>query len=85
MDVFQEGDIIELVRKVNEEWLCGRIGEREGMFPSNFVEIVNPLPESDGAGREDAAFVATALYSFNAETWEDLQFQVTIFTYPTRP
>lgn len=36
----QTGDIIELI-EANGDWMCGRIGERTGVFPGNYVERIN--------------------------------------------
>lgn len=66
---FKEGDIIYLTRKVNDDWMEGRIGNRQGIFPINFVDIKVPLP-----GIPDN--VVTAIYSFKGETSEDLTFDV---------
>lgn len=43
---FQEGDIIQLIRQVDENWYEGRINDREGFFPVNYVEVIEPLPLS---------------------------------------
>lgn len=39
---FQKGDIITIVKRTDSEadWWTGRIGDREGIFPSNYVEVV---------------------------------------------
>ncbi|KAF2716688.1 DUF500-domain-containing protein [Polychaeton citri CBS 116435] len=39
---FKKGDIITIVKKTESEndWWTGRIGGREGIFPSNYVELV---------------------------------------------
>ncbi|TGZ49063.1 SH3 domain-containing protein 19 [Temnothorax longispinosus] len=42
----KEGDVVQLVKKVNDDWLEGRIGNRQGMFPLSFIDIKVPLPES---------------------------------------
>ncbi len=39
-----EGDIVELVRRENEEWLVGRLAGREGSFPQDFVKIIKDFP-----------------------------------------
>ncbi|XP_011302682.1 SH3 domain-containing protein 19 [Fopius arisanus] len=64
----KEGDVVILKRQINDEWLEGQIGNRIGMFPLNFVDIIVPLPEVT------TAFV-TALYAFPGETWDDLPFE----------
>ncbi|KAJ4349535.1 uncharacterized protein N0V89_008151 [Didymosphaeria variabile] len=40
---FKKGEIITIVKKTESEadWWTGRIGEREGIFPSNYVEVVD--------------------------------------------
>nr|CAD7405043.1 unnamed protein product [Timema cristinae] len=52
------------MRQVNADWMYGRVDSREGMFPTNFVEVNVPLPHN----------VATALHTFTPETREDLGF-----------
>ena len=39
---FKRGEIITIVRRTESEndWWTGRIGEREGIFPGNYVEVV---------------------------------------------
>jgi lipid-binding SYLF domain-containing protein len=39
---FKKGEIITIVKRTNNEadWWTGRIGGREGIFPSNYVEVV---------------------------------------------
>ncbi len=39
---FSKGELLELVDSVASGWLRGRIGDREGIFPSSFVEILKP-------------------------------------------
>ena len=33
------GDLIRVVERVNDDWLRGAVGTKEGIFPLNFVEI----------------------------------------------
>lgn len=35
---FEAGDVIAMINKEEPDWWKGRIGEREGVFPSNYVE-----------------------------------------------
>jgi lipid-binding SYLF domain-containing protein len=39
---FKKGDVITIVKRTENEadWWMGRIGDREGIFPSNYVEVV---------------------------------------------
>ncbi|KAL9535751.1 SH3 domain-containing protein [Sphaerulina musiva] len=39
---FKKGDVIDIVKRTESEadWWTGRIGKREGIFPSNYVEVV---------------------------------------------
>ncbi|XP_044765384.1 uncharacterized protein B0303.7 [Coccinella septempunctata] len=38
-------DVVILIRRVNKEWLYGQVNDQEGIFPENFIQIINPLPE----------------------------------------
>ncbi|KAK5166920.1 uncharacterized protein LTR77_007649 [Saxophila tyrrhenica] len=39
---FKKGDVITIVKRTESEadWWTGRVGDREGIFPSNYVELV---------------------------------------------
>lgn len=65
----KEGDIVQLVKKINDDWLEGRIGNRQGIFPLGFIDIKIPPP-----GLSDN--VVTALYAFPGENSDDLSFEV---------
>ncbi|XP_014635691.1 PREDICTED: SH3 domain-containing protein 19 isoform X3 [Ceratotherium simum simum] len=43
---FSEGEIIILKEYVNEEWARGELQDRTGIFPLNFVELVEDHPTS---------------------------------------
>ena len=32
-----------LLKRVDEQWLMGKVGDKEGIFPQNFVDIIHPL------------------------------------------
>ncbi|NXD43544.1 SH319 protein, partial [Copsychus sechellarum] len=44
---FSEGDIIILKEYVNEEWAKGELRGKSGIFPLNFVEVIEDLPGTD--------------------------------------
>ncbi len=39
-----EHELIETLEKVDDDWMKGRIGEREGMFPISFVKVISDIP-----------------------------------------
>ncbi|KAK7929466.1 hypothetical protein WMY93_005861 [Mugilogobius chulae] len=41
---FSEGDVIQLKAYVGQDWARGQLGNLNGIFPLNFVEIVQDLP-----------------------------------------
>ena len=43
---FSQGETIVTTEWVNDEWLMGKIGDREGMFPGSFVKTITELPRS---------------------------------------
>ena len=36
---------MELVHRESEDWLYGRLGTNEGIFPANYVQVVIPPPQ----------------------------------------
>lgn len=65
----KEGDFVQLLKRINDDWLEGKVGDRQGMFPFSFVDIKVPLP-----GLSDN--VVTAIYTFQGESGDDLSFEV---------
>lgn len=41
---FTEGDVIQLTEYVGQDWARGQIGVSTGIFPLNFVEVIEDLP-----------------------------------------
>lgn len=76
----QAGDLVYLIRKIDDSWFQGSCGGMEGVFPSNFVNIVVPLPEesygSQNNAQSDDSLYADALYDFAPEAEGDLGLQV---------
>ncbi|XP_053832172.1 SH3 domain-containing protein 19 isoform X3 [Vidua macroura] len=87
---FSEGETIILKEYVNEEWAKGELRGTSGIFPLNFVEVIEDLP---GTGTETALKNKVevscslpqsnrrslewceALHDFTAETKDDLSFK----------
>lgn len=61
----EENDIVYLLRRINSDWLYGRVADKEGMFPENFVDIQVPL--------EGDEKIVIALYEFHPQMDGDLQ------------
>ncbi|KRT78339.1 SH3 domain-containing protein [Oryctes borbonicus] len=61
----QENDIVLLIKRIDRGWLYGKIGDKEGIFPANFIDIQIPLPE------DNEKFVK-AIFEFHPELPEDL-------------
>ncbi len=41
---FKEGDIIKLLARLDDNWLQGELNNRQGRFPTSYVDIIIPLP-----------------------------------------
>lgn len=41
--LFQEGDCVRVLRRINDDWLYGECNGRRGQFPSSFVSDVSAL------------------------------------------
>lgn len=54
---FVEGDIIQILERIGEEWMKGELNQRTGIFPVSFVEIIEDLPVFE------EKFVASSLKS----------------------
>ncbi|XP_070613917.1 SH3 domain-containing protein 19 isoform X2 [Erythrolamprus reginae] len=85
---FSEGEVIILKEYVNEEWAKGELRGTSGIFPLNFVDVIEDLPESGGTFllkskrsgsitqvEGEAGWCCDALHDFIAETQEDLSFK----------
>ncbi|XP_054845966.1 SH3 domain-containing protein 19 isoform X2 [Eublepharis macularius] len=87
---FSEGEIIILKDYINEEWAKGELRGATGIFPLNFVEVIEDLPAPDGGAalknkknncqsvtqqEQHPGEWCDALHDFTAETSEDLSFK----------
>ncbi|KAL1492639.1 hypothetical protein ABEB36_010869 [Hypothenemus hampei] len=64
---FQIDDVVILIRRINDDWLYGRVLDKEGMFPESFINVQVPLKQE--------ANIVTALYDFSAQMPGDLSFK----------
>uniref|UniRef100_A0A8C6X5A7 SH3 domain containing 19 n=1 Tax=Naja naja TaxID=35670 RepID=A0A8C6X5A7_NAJNA len=80
---FSEGEVIILKGYINEEWAKGELRGTSGIFPLNFVDVIEDLPESAYTPifslfsklEGQAGQWCDALHDFTAETQEDLSFK----------
>ncbi|XP_016153430.1 PREDICTED: SH3 domain-containing protein 19 isoform X2 [Ficedula albicollis] len=87
---FSEGETIILKEYVNEEWAKGELRGTSGIFPLNFVEVIEDLPGTgtETALKNEVEFSSSlsqnnrssvewceALHDFTAETKDDLSFK----------
>ncbi|XP_069130793.1 SH3 domain-containing protein 19-like [Argopecten irradians] len=47
--VFKAGDRVLLVSQLDEAWMRGKVDDQEGIFPSEFIQVVIPLPNQSPA------------------------------------
>ncbi|ESO89419.1 hypothetical protein LOTGIDRAFT_125183, partial [Lottia gigantea] len=78
---FKEGEVIILTGRMENEWLKGKIGHKEGIFPANFIEIIHPLHSEVYNGRPDSSPSprsgprCRARFDFEGEGQGDLVFE----------
>ncbi|XP_023719829.1 SH3 domain-containing protein 19 isoform X3 [Cryptotermes secundus] len=72
---FEANDTIFILRQINSDWLYGQVGQNQGMFPTSFIKVIVPLNDTRGSANQQSQQTVRALYSFAAETWEDLELQ----------
>ena len=79
---FQINDKILILHQVNNDWYFGQNGENQGMFPANFIKVIVPLNDTNPKNNQRSPDrMVKATFSFSAETWDDLEFQVSILFY----
>ncbi|KAJ3614404.1 hypothetical protein NHX12_017978 [Muraenolepis orangiensis] len=79
---FSEGDVISLIEYVGDDWAKGQLKQYTGVFPLNFVEVVEDLPPPPMQQQPQARAPqpsgpewVVALYDFNGQPGEDLSFK----------
>jgi len=64
-----KGEIITLLKQVDENWYEGLSNGCQGFLPANYVEVINPLPSLDDSFDRP---IAKALFDFEDEQEQDL-------------
>lgn len=76
---FSEGDVIQLKAYVGQDWARGQMGTAIGIFPLNFVEVIEDLPppsRQPGDTPEAATPAQVSRIYVNSQPWQ--------FCRPTR-
>ena len=84
---FKAGDIINVIERIDVEWLRGECNYHRGIFPLNYVDIDDitsiPMAQKEAAGNNFASSFATlsfkpkfvtAIYHYYSGVPEDLVF-----------
>ncbi|KAM7343420.1 cbl-associated protein isoform 17-T20 [Cochliomyia hominivorax] len=74
---FKKGDIIYIKRAIDKNWYEGEHNAMIGLFPANYVEIINkdslyPAPASTNVYRKPSEGQARAKYNFQAQSGVEL-------------
>lgn len=76
---FTKGDKIEIIEVISDDWLRGRMGSREGMFPRTFVQLSKEsVGDKPQLAQKNAKVTpkAKALFDFDGEFDDELSFKV---------
>lgn len=76
---FVEGDIIEITGEIDENWLRGRLKNKEGIFPASFVTVLktNAFENKflDRTASYEEVTMGEAIYDFYGENDNELSFK----------
>ena len=73
---FTAGTDIDVIDHIGSEWLKGRVGEKEGLFPRNFVSLTPSAKlEKEFRSTTKTLPLVTALHDFEAEFENELTFK----------
>lgn len=80
---FKTEDLIILKRKIDADWYIGRCGNKEGMFPAQFVRVVRDVVEDKEVKVSPKLSVGSnnvtgprcvAKFEYQSGNWDDLPF-----------
>ncbi|XP_038569042.1 SH3 domain-containing protein 19 isoform X1 [Micropterus salmoides] len=73
---FQQGDSILITEHIDDEWSCGQLNGREGMFPRAYVETSTGQQSSDKQQNVYGGGRARARFDFESDCDEELSLKV---------
>lgn len=71
---FKKGDRIEVTEVVSDDWLRGRLGDHEGMFPQAFVQLT-----------KEPGTTSNHLIYYHALKWQFYLFYLILSMYMYEP
>jgi len=70
---FKANERLVVLQKDDSGWWQGELNGRVGMFPSNFVEVVDPnAPATNGGDQKEHGGQCKVLYDYNADSDSEL-------------
>nr|XP_054754921.1 SH3 domain-containing protein 19-like [Lytechinus pictus] len=71
---FDEGDTIKLLGTVGTVWFRGEVNGKSGIFPSNHVEVIIPLPDGSPSMDSISGPRCKAKFDYPSSSADDLTF-----------
>ena len=61
-----KGELVIITRQVDEHWLEGRIGQRRGIFPISYVDVIQPCSSTSVPSKKfiNSVIIVVALTHF---------------------
>jgi uncharacterized membrane-anchored protein YhcB (DUF1043 family) len=69
---FKANDRLVVLQKDDSGWWQGELNGRVGMFPSNFVEVVDPNAATNSSEQKELGGQCKVLYDYNADSDSEL-------------
>jgi len=66
----KQGDVLDILERLDDEWIHASLNGREGMVPAAYVQTIETF-QAD----HEAYYTAVALYDFEAQDEEELSFK----------